>query len=99
MIKVIVTYTVKSEFLEENKNNINLFLEDFKNLNEKNFEYEVFCTEDNCSFVHISSYKNAEIQQKILNTPSFLAFQNARDKSGLVVEPKISILNFVGSNY
>jgi hypothetical protein len=31
MINVIVTYTVKPEFVSENKTNIQKFLDDFKN--------------------------------------------------------------------
>ncbi|UFH33356.1 hypothetical protein LNP04_06455 [Chryseobacterium sp. C-71] len=92
MINVIVSYTVKPEFVSENKNNIQKFLNDFKNLDQTKFEYKVFVKEDGVTFVHFSNYENEEVQNKVLNVPSFKEFQRLRDESGLNDSHKVEFL-------
>lgn len=99
MITVKVTYTVKPEFVEENKENINRFLSDFKKLNPSEFRYNVYLQEDGITFLHFSTYKNEEIQKQILNIPSFTSFQEQRDKSGLDNTHNVEVLNYVGSSF
>lgn len=96
MINVIVTYTVKPEFVSENKNNIQRFLNDFKTLDQTKFEYKVFVKEDSVTFVHFSNYENEEVQNMVLNIPSFKEFQRLRDESGLNDSHKVEILQSVG---
>lgn len=96
MINVHVSYTVKPEFVEQNKKNIALFLEDFKIL-KADFRYEVFMVENTTTFVHASSYKNEDVQNRVLNLPSFLAFKKARDESGLNGSHKVQILELIDS--
>lgn len=92
MINVIVTYTVKPEFVSENKNNIQKFLNDFKTLNQTKFEYKVFVKEDGVTFVHFSNYENEEVQNEVLNIQSFKEFQRLRDESGLNDSHKVEFL-------
>lgn len=99
MITVKVTYTVKPDFVEANRENINKFLSDFKQLDPTEFRYNIYLKEDGVTFVHFSTYKNEEIQKQILNTPSFKSFQDQRDISGLNDTPKVEILNHVGSSF
>jgi len=96
MINVIVTYTVKPDFVSENKSNIQKFLNDFKNLNQSKFEYKVFVKEDGVTFVHFSNYENEEVQNMVLNIPSFKEFQRVRDESGLNDSHKVEFLKSVG---
>ena len=98
MINVIVSYTVQPGFVESNKNNIRLFLKDFQELDTHHFSYEVLLKEDGVTFVHISSYENKDIQQQILNVPSFLEFQRKRDESGLNDSHKVAVMEFIGSS-
>jgi len=98
MISVKVSYTVKPEFVAQNKKNIGLFLSDFKKLTTLNFLYHIYLQEDGLTFLHVSMYENEEVQDKILQVPSFLAFQQQRDQSGLQVEPKIESLSLIGSS-
>jgi len=98
MISVKVSYTVKPEFVAQNKQNISVFLADFKKLVDKNFLYNVYLEEDGLTFLHISMYENEEVQQHILNIPSFLQFQKERDESGLNGTPKIERLTLIGSS-
>lgn len=97
MISVIVTYQVKPEFVEQNKANIQLFLADFEKLDAAKFKYSVFLKEDGVSFVHYSQYSDEAMQNELLNVPSFKAFQQKRDESGLNDSHKVEILQSVGS--
>lgn len=95
MINVIVTYTVKSEFVSENKANIQKFLDDFKQLDHTTFEYKVYLKEDGVTFLHYSNYINEEVQHEVLNVPSFKEFQILRDESGLNGSHKVEILQSI----
>jgi hypothetical protein len=97
MISVIVTYQVKPEFVDQNKQNIQRFLKDFKELDTSDFQYNVYTKDDNVTFVHHSFYKNEKVQTEILNVPSFLEFQRIRDESGLNGAHKVEVLKVVGS--
>ena len=97
MISVIVTYTVKPGFVDQNKQNIQQFLKDFTKLDTAGFQYTVYTKDDHVTFVHHSIYKDEKIQTEVLNVPSFKEFQKLRDESGLNGTHKIEVLNFVGS--
>lgn len=98
MISVHISYTVKAEFVQKNKENIALFLSDFKNLPQCNFLYNVFIKDDSLTFVHIAMYESEQDQNTVMNVPSFLQFQKERDESGLNVTPKIEFMELVGSS-
>jgi hypothetical protein len=93
----MVTYKVKPEFVDQNKRNIQQFLQDFKKLDTSGFQYSIYTKDDNVTFVHHSIYKNEKIQAELLNVPSFREFQRVRDESGLNGTHKVEILNVVGS--
>nr|WP_294937195.1 hypothetical protein [uncultured Flavobacterium sp.] len=99
MISVKVSYTVKPEFVDKNKENIHLFLEDFKKMNSSDFRYTVYLKEDGVTFVHLSSYSNKDVQDMVLNVPSFKAFQQQRDESGLNDSHKVEVLESIGSSF
>ncbi len=98
MIAVQVTYTINADFLEENKRNIATFLADFKELRNSKFLYHVYAKDDGLTFVHVSMYENEEIQNEVLNVPSFVTFQQERDEKGLVAAPVIEKLSHLGSS-
>lgn len=91
----MVTYTVKQEFVSENKTNIQKFLNDFKKLDPATFEYKVYLKEDGVTFLHSSSYINEEVQHEVLNVPSFKEFQRLRDESGLNGSHTVEILQSI----
>ena len=99
MITVTVTYEVKPDFVQMNKQNITKFLDDFRKLNPSDFRYNVYLQNDGVTFVHLSTYRNEEIQTKILNVESFKFFQKERDESGLNNTHKIEVLSVVGSSF
>lgn len=97
MISVLVTYQIKQAFAGQNKANIQQFLRDFEQLDASKFNYSVSVKEDGVSFVHFSQYADENIQQELLNVPSFKAFQEMRDASGLNDSHQVEILQLVGS--
>lgn len=98
MIVVKVTYTVKSGFVEQNKRNIEVFLNDFRELNNDDFRYTAYQVDGTNKFVHISHYKNGDIQKTLLNREPFLEFQKQRDESGLEGQPEIDVMTNVGTS-
>lgn len=98
MISVKVTYTVQPDFVQKNQENINLFMVDFKKMNTNEFRYVSYVCGDGKTFVHLSHYKNEDIQKKLLQVPSFLSFQKQRDDSGLENLPHIEIMQVVASS-
>lgn len=66
-------------------------MKDFKTLGN-DFRYTIFTLADGKTFVHLSQYKNEEIQKKLLEVPSFKSFQQQRDDSGLEGQPQIEFL-------
>ena len=97
MIVVKVIYTVNDAYVNTNEELIQKFLADFRKLDNSLFLYTILQSQDGKTFIHTSQYKNKEIQQKLLNTPSFLEFQEQRDKN-LALEPKIEFLNYIGAS-
>lgn len=97
MVAVQVTYKINADFVEVNKSNIATFLNDFKELRNSKFLYHAYVKEDGLTFVHVSMYQSEEIQQEVLSTPSFVAFQMQRDQN-LAEAPIIERLAHVGSS-
>ncbi|MCF8453604.1 MAG: hypothetical protein K9G42_10395 [Pedobacter sp.] len=97
MIAVKVTYTVKESYIELNKEKISAFLKNFEDLDNSLFIYSVFQAKETNTFVHISQYRNEDIQHELLNIPSFVEFQKCRDEN-LETKPTIEILEYVGGS-
>ena len=99
MKSVKVTYTVKSEFVSNNQENINSFMKDFRKLNSADFRYIVYLCDDGKTFMHLSTYANDEIQKQVLDIESFKSFQRQRDESGLEGSHKIEMLKFIAASH
>ena len=99
MIVVKVTYKVKLEFALKNQENICAFMKDFRNLDSADFRYSAYVCDDGKTFVHLSMYKNEDIQKKVLAVESFRAFQLQRDESGLEGPHKVEPMKFVASSF
>lgn len=97
MMTVKVTYTVKQEYIETNKEMITRFLEDFKSLKTEPFLYSVYLKEDGATFVHLSQYSSKQAQNDLLQVPSFVAFQERRDQH-MASEHQLEVLDFIGSS-
>lgn len=97
MIVVKVTYTVRDAYVNTNREMIQAFLADFRKLDPTQFLYTIVQTADGNTFMHTSQYKNKDIPQVLLNTPSFRRFQQQRD-AHLLSEPIIEFLTYVGAS-
>lgn len=95
MTSVKVTYTVKPSFVEQNKANINVFINELKESGNADVRYSIYLGEDGRTFTHISLYRTETAQEEFLDMESFKAFQRQRDESGLEAEPSIEVLNFI----
>lgn len=98
MIVYKVIYTVKESFVQQNEKNVKAFLDDFRALDTDSFQYNVYQGKDKKTFVHFSHFKDADVQNTILNVPSFVSFQEQRDASGLEREPSIEEIFPLGSS-
>lgn len=97
MMTVKVTYSVKHDYVETNKEMISKFLEDFKTLATDPFQYSVYLKEDGATFVHLSQYSSKQAQNDLLQVPSFVAFQERRDQH-MASEHQLEVLDFIGSS-
>ncbi len=97
MIIVKVTYTVKSDFVIKNQENINKFIEDFKKIGSNDFRYIAYVGEDGKTFTHISMYQNEAIQKQLLAVEYFKSFQKQRNESGLEMAEKVEIMQLIGA--
>lgn len=99
MIIVKVTYTVKPDFILKNKENIDVFLNDFKKIKSSEFRYIVYLGDDGKTFIHLSMYQNESIQKQLLAVESFKLFQKQRNGSSLEAAEKIEMMELVGASY
>lgn len=95
MIAIKVTYTIKEDYVRTNKEKIQIFLNEFEKLDNKQFVYAIYQVNGSNTFIHMSQYKNEAIQKELLNMPAFLEFQKKRDLH-LISEPTIESLTEIG---
>ena len=94
---VKVTYTAKSEFVEQNIANIGAVMTALKAEGHPGMWYHCCLGPDGETFTHTSFFEN-EGDQKILNDlPQFQYFQTELKAHGLDAPPKQELLTLVGS--
>ncbi len=99
MKAVKVEYTVKPEYVETNKANIQKVMEELRGMGDTGILYSTYIKEDGCSFVHFSIHRNAEEPNII---PTLKAFQSFRDQlkaEGLVTPTQSMNLTMVGKSF
>lgn len=94
---VKVTYTVKPEFADENRENAKTFINAVRGLNNPAIRYFSFLGENGKTFTHLALYDNDEAQKQFLELPAFRDFQKKRNASGLEQPEKIEMLELVAS--
>ena len=100
MKAVKVEYTVKTEYVEENKGNIQKVMAILKANPISGMQYSSFTSEENPNtFIHINMANNVETLGKINGLQEFKDFQLALKASQPVVPPKATKLNLVGSGF
>jgi len=96
---VKVQYTVKEEYVETNKANIQRIMADLKEINSPNITYSAFLLDDGKSFVHFVMRVDDEAQKTLSDLPSFQEFQRQLKESGPEVAPQAENLTPVGSSF
>lgn len=86
-----VQYTVRSDFAEENKSNINAVMQELRSLGSNDVQYAVYLLSDGKTFMHLVHQNTAEVERLPTSLSSFKHFQ-ARLKDNLEVPPKVETL-------
>jgi hypothetical protein len=99
MNAVKVQYTVKEEYVETNKANIQRVMADLQEINNPDIQYSAFLMDDGKSFVHFVLRANDEAQKTVSELSSFQEFQRQLKESGPEVPPNAENLEVVGLSW
>jgi quinol monooxygenase YgiN len=100
MKSVIVSYTVKPEFAEQNAANIRAVMEELQALGNPGIRYQAFrCKEDGNSFRHIAFHADDAASQAMSELNSFKKFQQELKASAPVQPPKPEWLEMVAAGH
>src|SRR5262245_61259116 len=99
MRSVKVQYTVKKEYVETNKGNIEQVMADLRTLKNPNIKYSAFLLEDGQTFVHFAMYPDEETASILGKLGSFKKFREQLIESQPEVPPKSDNLSLVASAY
>jgi hypothetical protein len=99
MKAVKVQYTVKEEYAETNKKNIEQVMSDLRKLNNPGVKYSSYVLNDGKTFVHLGIYSDEEAMSVATNLDSFKKFQMELKESQPESPPKADDLNLVASAY
>lgn len=99
MKAVQVQYTVKPEYVEQNKANINRVMAVLKENPIEGMQYASFLQEDGQTFVHINMCRDEATMARLNSVSEFQDFQKALKASQPIVSPKATQLNLVGAGF
>lgn len=94
---VKVQYTVKDDYVQKNKENIEKVMGDLRAMNNPNIKYSSFLLDDGKTFVHFAMYPDQETGNIVSELDSFIAFRAELKASGPEVPPKAENLSLVAS--
>ena len=98
MRAVKVEYTVKPEFVETNKANIQKVMDELREKGSPGVLYSTYLKEDGVSFVHFSIHKDEE--NIITSLPAFIAFSTQLKAEGLAGDaPRALQLQMVAKSF
>jgi hypothetical protein len=92
-----VQYTVKSEFVDQNKKNIQTVMDDLRSDPIENLMYSSFYLGEG-KFMHLNVSNDPEANKKLSDRNSFTSFRVALEESQPIAPPKSEDLELVGSN-
>jgi len=100
MKAVKVQYTVKPEYVEQNKANIRKVMDALKENPIKGMLYSSYTDEaDDQTFIHINIAKDGETMALLNDVEEFKAFRMALKESEPVSPPSQTSLNLVGAGF
>ena len=97
MKAVKVEYTVKQEYVETNKRNIEKVMSDLSDLNNPGIKYSTFQLNDGKSFVHLGIYPDEETMSIVNDLEAFKSFRMQLKESQPESPPKSEDLTLVAS--
>lgn len=100
MKAVKVQYTVKDEFIEQNKSNINKVMDALKANPIEGMLYSTYTDKEKPNtFIHINISRDDETMAKLQNVPEFLDFRKALKGSEPISPPQQTTLIQVGAGF
>jgi hypothetical protein len=97
MRAVKVEYTVKPEYVDTNKANIQKVMDELRSLGDTSVLYSTYVKEDGCSFVHFAIHHD---ESNIIPTlAAFKAFSTQLKAEGLVAPPQSVKLDMVAKSF
>ncbi len=99
MRAVRVQYTVRPEFVEENKKNIRAVMESLKRHPVEGMYYATYQLPDGNSFMHVNIAKDEETMSRLNEVEAFGTFRKALKESNPLQPPKAEKLEVVGSSW
>jgi hypothetical protein len=98
MIITRVQYTVRQEYVEQNKANIRRVIAAVSALAHPDISYSVFIEEDGKTFVHLPVFANEVAQKEFSQLESFTTFRSELKASQPEVPPLTTKLSLIGSS-
>ena len=99
MKAVKVTYTVKAEYADQNRANIQKVMNALKANPIEGMQYSAFILNDGQTFVHINMAKDGETMSKLNDVEEFMEFRKALKASEPLPPPNSEDLNLVGAAF
>lgn len=99
MKAVKVRYTVKPEYVEQNKANIRKVMETLKSQPIEGMLYSSYTLEDGQTFIHINLAKDEATMAKLSEVQEFNDFRKALKESEPITAPESTKLNLVGAGF
>jgi quinol monooxygenase YgiN len=96
MERVLVTYKVKPDRVEENEELIKAVYAELRQINDLEIHYATFKLNDGQTFVHLASFASMDKQPILTESKAFKAFQeNLKERCEIPPDPQK--LNEIGS--
>lgn len=99
MKAVKVQYTVKENYAQTNKKNIEKVMADLRAINNPGVRYSAFNLDDGKTFIHFAMYPDEETMSIVSNLESFKDFRQQLKESQPESPPKSEDLTLVASAY
>lgn len=100
MERVLVTYKVKPDRVEENEEFIKAVYAELRQINDQTIHYATFKLDDGQTFVHLASFTSMDKQPILTESKAFKAFQeNLKERCEIPPDPQklreVDAYNFV----
>ncbi len=94
-----VIYSVKPEYVAQNKANIEQVMTDLRALNNPNTKYASYLEDDGVTFMHFAQYPDEETAQLLNEIPSFAKFRKELKESEPTSPPNAENLSLAGAAF